>query len=241
MLEAPVKRVTNKTVHRQAIFVDGQRVPFGTILPPTRVRIEPTDDGFLLLYLDASGEETADTWHASVAEAKAQAKFEFEIEESDWVEVGGVSMVCGDFTIEPREQTYRELVVAMTGMARRVLFVVRGPSDWGTAVFEELAPWCVSITRRAEWPGTQLLDGGTREVREYSTSVDVAVVLNRAVVGLYDWLHGLPEDLAFLRADGAAMMSSVAHEREGGLMLSAPEREQLLLRCPGIAECVAWR
>jgi hypothetical protein len=39
----------------------------------------------LLLHLDSSGGSIADTWHDSLEDAKSQARFEFEIEESDWV------------------------------------------------------------------------------------------------------------------------------------------------------------
>ena len=36
---------------------------------------------------DAAGRCIADTWHATLAEAKAQAQFEFASEFGDWVEV----------------------------------------------------------------------------------------------------------------------------------------------------------
>jgi len=42
------------------------------------------DDGFYLLRLDPEGQCLADTWHQSLEEAKAQAAFEYEIDESDW-------------------------------------------------------------------------------------------------------------------------------------------------------------
>jgi hypothetical protein len=88
MLEATVRRITGRTIHRQAEIVSGRLVAGEQSSPPARVRIEPTDGGFLLLYLNASGECLADTWHVSVTNAKAQAKFEFEIDESDWVDTG---------------------------------------------------------------------------------------------------------------------------------------------------------
>ena len=48
------------------------------------VQIEPTDEGVLLLYLDARGRCLTDTWHASIDDAKSQAHFEFDITEGDW-------------------------------------------------------------------------------------------------------------------------------------------------------------
>lgn len=50
------------------------------------VEIEPGDAGFYLLYFSPAGESLADTWHASLDEAKHQAHLEFEIDESDWKE-----------------------------------------------------------------------------------------------------------------------------------------------------------
>jgi hypothetical protein len=62
----------------------------GKVLPPPdRVRIAEDNGGFYLLYLDAAGECQADTWHQTEAKAKAQAKREFEIEESDWYRIVG--------------------------------------------------------------------------------------------------------------------------------------------------------
>lgn len=48
------------------------------------VELEPADAAFYLLYFNANGDRLADTWHESAEQAKAQAQFEFEIEESDW-------------------------------------------------------------------------------------------------------------------------------------------------------------
>jgi hypothetical protein len=49
------------------------------------VEIVPDEGGaFLLLYLDSRGNVLADTWHASVADAKAQAEFEFGLTGDDW-------------------------------------------------------------------------------------------------------------------------------------------------------------
>jgi hypothetical protein len=86
-LEANVRRVTHRTINRVSTIVNGQLVRGPEIPPPVRVRIEPDPPGFLLLYLDGMGDSIADGWHLTVEEAKRQAKFEFEIEESDWVAV----------------------------------------------------------------------------------------------------------------------------------------------------------
>jgi hypothetical protein len=79
MLKAWVKRVTGNTTHHSA----ERQVP-----PPAFVKIEHNKDGFFLLYFDAAGDGLTDTWHQSLEDAKRQAKFEFEIEASEWFDDG---------------------------------------------------------------------------------------------------------------------------------------------------------
>ena len=87
-LRANVVKATGATVHRHAKFVKGVVVPGAQIAKPESVEIdEARAGGFYLYHYDAAGRCIADTWHATLAEAKEQAKFEFEIDASDWVEV----------------------------------------------------------------------------------------------------------------------------------------------------------
>jgi hypothetical protein len=74
-LTARVKVVTGRTRH----FVHGLEMA-----APAAVIIIEDDPGFLLLRLNSAGEEMTDTWHESLAAAKGQAKFEYEIEDGDW-------------------------------------------------------------------------------------------------------------------------------------------------------------
>ena len=46
----------------------------------------PTDSGFYLLHICASG-EIADTWHETVEDAMHQAEFEFGVHKDEWVSV----------------------------------------------------------------------------------------------------------------------------------------------------------
>jgi hypothetical protein len=43
--------------------------------------------GFFLYRYDPEGRCIADTWHPTLAEAREQATFEFDIAATDWVEV----------------------------------------------------------------------------------------------------------------------------------------------------------
>ena len=87
-LRAKVRRATGNTRHFRG-HIEGVDVVKDAQLPtPAYVEIEPSGDGaFYLFYFNANGEGLTDTWHESVARAKDQAHFEFEIEESDWEEV----------------------------------------------------------------------------------------------------------------------------------------------------------
>ena len=87
-LRANVVRATNATVHRQGKRVHGALVPREQSPVSVKVEIGESHAGGVFLYhYDANGRCLADTWHATLAEAKSQAKFEFEIEAGDWVEV----------------------------------------------------------------------------------------------------------------------------------------------------------
>jgi len=70
-------RPTGKTRH----YRSGEECP-----PPAELRIVQFSDdpGFYLFYHDATGTELTDTYHESIAEAKAQAEFEFEIKPEEW-------------------------------------------------------------------------------------------------------------------------------------------------------------
>lgn len=87
-LRANVTRTTGATVHRRGEPVNRAIVP-GEQLPAfTAVEIhESRSGGIFLYYYDAAGRCIADTWHATVGDAKEQAKFELGIEAADWVEV----------------------------------------------------------------------------------------------------------------------------------------------------------
>jgi hypothetical protein len=82
-LRAKIDLVLNKTRHW--LVEEGRSIAEPTLLPPpVEVEILETKDGVFLFYLDTSGECLADGWHASIAEAKQQAQFEFGIADKAW-------------------------------------------------------------------------------------------------------------------------------------------------------------
>lgn len=76
---ANVSHITGKTRHRVVTREAIYDVP-----AIVRVRIEPSNGAFYLFRFDASGAMVADTWHQTEDEAKAQAKWEYEIDEDAW-------------------------------------------------------------------------------------------------------------------------------------------------------------
>lgn len=85
-LHAKVRNVTRATKHLQAVPKPGAT---NVVSLPDPVEVEAVEEGgaVYLLRLDAAGTCVADTWHETMVAAKAQAKFEFDIDESDWKEV----------------------------------------------------------------------------------------------------------------------------------------------------------
>jgi len=86
-LQANIVRVTGATIHRRARLEDGVVVPGGRVATPVRVEIEQASSGFFLFHYDDAGRCIADTWHATLTDAKEQAKFEFGIDDSGWIEI----------------------------------------------------------------------------------------------------------------------------------------------------------
>ena len=61
----------------------------GTPLPtPAYLIIEPEAEGSVSLFtLDAEDHGLSDTWHRSIDDAKAQAKYAYDVDPDDWTEI----------------------------------------------------------------------------------------------------------------------------------------------------------
>jgi hypothetical protein len=86
-LRARVKRIAGLTKHYEGRIEGGHVVKEAELPAPVSVGIEETEGGFLLLYFDSDGNCITDTWHRTVEDAKSHAKDEFDIDESDWIDV----------------------------------------------------------------------------------------------------------------------------------------------------------
>lgn len=70
---------------------------------------------------------------------------------------------------------------------------------------------------------------------EFALTDRVVDAISAASVGLYGWQQPeLPEDPALLRADGSAILATIAHERDAYLELSEDEIAELTKTLPGL-------
>jgi hypothetical protein len=86
-LRARVRRVTGRTHHFLSHLENGAIVHDAEIPPAAWVELVPVDGAFFLFHLDEDLRCAADTWHRTLGEAKAQARFEYEIDDADWAPV----------------------------------------------------------------------------------------------------------------------------------------------------------
>jgi hypothetical protein len=85
-LRATVRSVTGKTRHLLGVQVAGEIKALPLPDPETVELVVEEDGTIFLLRFDDEGQCISDTWHETVEAAKAQANFEFGIEEGDWKE-----------------------------------------------------------------------------------------------------------------------------------------------------------
>lgn len=83
-LKAWVRQRTGQTVHSEGTIIDGQPEAVEGMPPAHWVELVQEDGNYFLYRLTVSGDFAGDTWHETLQGAKAQAKSEFGIQESDW-------------------------------------------------------------------------------------------------------------------------------------------------------------
>lgn len=85
-LRATVRKVIGNTTHLQGARSAGD-LKVTPVSYPKTVEVVEQEGAIYLLRLDDRGECVADTWHETIEAAKAQANFEFGIEDGDWKDV----------------------------------------------------------------------------------------------------------------------------------------------------------
>jgi len=140
-----------------------------------------------------------------------------------------ISVACIE---EPVGSAYKELIKLCSDYCDRFLLVRRssvGLSPHGLKLLEQLHPELIAENLSRTWPGTILL-GEKAQVLFFRVSESSLQVLEGAD-SLFAWTQpDLPEDLCFLRSDGTAFMTTIAHERDCYLELSKEELQDALTR-----------
>lgn len=84
---ASVVNFLGRTRHSIGTVENGLPKPVPALPTPMCLEIRESDGGWYLLHLDAAGASFADTWHETLDDAKAQARFEFDIPSDGWMVV----------------------------------------------------------------------------------------------------------------------------------------------------------
>ena len=137
-----------------------------------------------------------------------------------------------DIVAEPRGHLYRALIKWCASRCAAALVVVRdcaALSERAQDVLCQLDPALATIEIAQQWPGTTLLSSRDRAaVYRYELTAPIVEVLAAAVDGLYEWkAPDRPDDLCLLRNGGAAMLTTIAHERDAYLNLTPDEATAL--------------
>jgi len=83
-LRARVRHPTGRTTHSIGTIVNGEVVPVENMPAASWVELVQEGESCYLYRFTDSGDFAGDTWHQTLKEAKSQAKFEYEIQDSDW-------------------------------------------------------------------------------------------------------------------------------------------------------------
>lgn len=139
---------------------------------------------------------------------------------------------------EPKLDVLERLLRWLSGRCVHALVVVRDEIELGGHghdLLSRLLPYTVERRRGSRWPGTTLLEGAATVIT-FSANADTLNHLIQASAGLYGWRQPeLPEDLAFLRSEGEAMLACISHERDAYMVLTDVEHAELCEQIPELA------
>ena len=142
-----------------------------------------------------------------------------------------------DLEPEPSLALYHRLIDLALERCPLALLVLRPElelTEVGQVVLGSLDPYVEERVKSTRWPGTDIF-GTQADVFYFRLEAGSAKVLREATDHLFGWCQpDLPEDLCFLREDRRPWLVTIAHERDGYLVLSEWERMQLVHVLPGL-------
>ena len=133
---------------------------------------------------------------------------------------------------EPAGDAYRAVLSLLeTSGAEAGLVISQDGVETGAlslAVIDVLKSVIVDVRKVTEWPGTKLQDGQSARLLRFEIVPTSIELLRMRADRLYGWrLPDLPADLCAWRADGSLLMGTIAHQRDGWLVLTEEEAERL--------------
>lgn len=153
-----------------------------------------------------------------------------------------MSRLLYTFEHEPRGKEYRSLIRLVGPLSAEAILVIRddlGLDVHGQEVLQDLKGSLVAEARSSSWPGTTLI-GHEALVLRFRADEGAVSVLARSAEGLYDWEQpGRPEDLCFVRSDGTAILTTIAHERDARIEIDPGEYATLVAACPWLLGMLA--
>lgn len=139
------------------------------------------------------------------------------------------------FTTEPKGNLYGSLLDYSLNHCQYFQFIIRPGrflDENGKSAFEKLNFFLIKKEEVSEWPGT-IMCSQTVTLLQFALNQQSVKILNQLMRGLYSWLYPhFSEDLSIVRQDQEPWLISVSHEREGYLILSDIEFQNITSAIP---------
>jgi hypothetical protein len=140
------------------------------------------------------------------------------------------------FQHEPQLATYLDLVDYCCAFATQLVVVVHDGARTAAPVTRTLArltPFLTAVSRSAGLPGVR---GRDAIVCRHRVAPGLRDAMKGLATHLFEWAHPeLPEDPCFVREDGAALLVTASHARDGYLLLRDAEIDVLRREYPRLA------
>ena len=139
------------------------------------------------------------------------------------------------FQYEPRNDLFHTLIDFAQRKCRFAWLVIRPTINLdgnGEQALQLLNQYLYQTVNAKEWPGTKLLTG-TGRLHKYFFSLEFAKEIKSISNGLYDWIQPhLPEDICFMVDENTPWLVSISHERDGYLVLSEQDVQEITSQIP---------
>jgi len=151
-------------------------------------------------------------------------------------------MTCDTYWIyrDPVGKDYTRLIEFCARRSSKCTFALQQPQQFGRSChqfLDSLKEHLVEVANQMEWPGTRLMLSPAA-VYWYRVTPELIAALKTKVRSFYEWaVPDLPEDLAFYRPDGRALLGTSSHERFAFINLAEKEIDEFKHELPDLPVC----